>query len=459
MGTVTASGVGSGIDIDGLVTKLLEAEAAPKAQALDLRETKLQTKLSAYGAFRSAAEALRTALKSLSDLSKFQARTVAVGDDAILSAAAGSTSVPGSYAIEVIDLAQAHKLRSADGAFTATTNVVGTGTLTLSLGGASVNITINDSNKTLAGIRDAINTASGNPGITAAIVTGSTGPQLVLTSTDTGAANTIRVRQTGGDGGLSKLVYDPGVSTQMVQVTAAQDAKIKVDGIEAVNSTNTFENVITGVEITAQSKTANGVSTTLSIGYDREASKKAVEEAVKAYNSLRSAVAALGKYDPATKSGGPLLGDSTLRDFTAAMRGEVGKPLSGQSTFGTLFDLGISFALDGSLTVDATRLQSALSSGFDDVGKALADTTSGFAVRLDKLLDSYLDSGGLLDARTRGLQDSIKDISASREKLAERLILVEARLRKQFGAMDALVAQLRNTGNYLTSQLATIKTG
>lgn len=459
MGTVTASGVGSGIDIDSLVAKLLAAESAPKTAALDLRETKLQTRLSAYGAFRSAAEQLRTALGSLADLSKFQARSVKIGDESLFSATAGSASVPGSYAVEVVSLAAAHKLRSAAGAFATESAVVGTGTLNIAVGSASMNLAITDGNKTLAGIRDAINSATGNPGVSATIVTGSSGAQLVLTSKLTGAAKAIRVTQSGGDGGLAALVYNPGVSTAMTEVQAATDGKIIVDGVEATSTTNVFSSVITGVEITAFAKSTPGAKTALTVGYDRAGSQKLVEDTVKAYNSLLTSLKSLGKYDAATKTGGPLLGDSTLRDFTAALRQMVGEPLDGQASFGMLADLGVKFALDGSLTVDSSKLTAALNSGFEDVGTAFADTSTGLAVRLDKLLDSYLDSGGLIDARTKGLQDSIKDIGESREALAERLTKVEARLRRQFTAMDTLVAQLRNTGNYLVSQLATIKTG
>jgi flagellar hook-associated protein 2 len=458
MGSITASGLGSGIDIDSLVTRLVQAEGTPKKTALDLRETKLQTKLSAFGSLRSAASQLRTALNALSDLGRFQARSVTVGDKTLFSATAGGSSVPGGYAVEVVDLARAHKLRSADGAFASASTVVGTGTLTLALGTDSVDITIGDDNKTLAGVRDAINAAGGNPGITASIVNGSAGAQLVLTAADTGAANEIRVRQAGGDGGLAALTFDPGVATSLVEVQAAGDARIVVDGIEATSSTNVFSDVVTGVEITALAKSSAGATSALTIGYDRAASQRMVEDAVKAYNSVLGSLRALGKYDAATRTGGPLLGDSTLRDFTNSLRNEMGRPLTGQSTFGSLSDLGVSFALDGTLTVDSAKLQSALGSNFDAVGRAFADSTSGLAVRLDRLVDSYLDPGGLLDARTRGLQESIKDVGTSRTQLADRLTQTEARLRKQFSAMDALVGQLRNTGSFLSSQLATIKT-
>ena len=458
MGTVTASGIGSGLDIDGLVKKIVEAERAPRQAALDLRETRLQTRLTSYGTFRSAAEQLRSALAVLADLSKFQARSVEIGDETLFAATAGSTSVPGSYAVEVVDLAAAHKLRTAAGAFATAESVVGTGTLNIAVGGASMSLAITDANNTLAGIRDAINCGTGNPGVKATIVTGTNGVQLVLTSEETGATNTIRVTQSGGNGGLVSLVYDPGVTTALTEVQAANNAKIIVDGIEATSTTNTFANVITGVEITAVAESTPGSQTALTVGYDRSASKKSVEDVVKAYNSLLTSLRALGKYDVATKTGGPLVGDSTLRDFLTALRREISLPLDGQDGFGTLTDLGIGFSIDGSLTVDSTRLTGALNANFDDVGAAFARSGSGVAVRLDRLLDTYVDSGGLIEARTKGLQNSIKDIGESRDALAERLTKVEARLRRQYGAMDILVAQLRNTGNYLASQLASLTT-
>ena len=454
MGTVMASGVGSGLDIDGLVTKLVQAEGAPKQAALDLKETRLQARLSAYGTFRSAADQLRKALAALTDLAKFQGRKVTVGDESLIAASAGSTSVPGSYSIEVIDRAAAHKLQSGD--FAGTSASIGTGTLTIEVGGTSMSLTIDESNGTLAGIRDAINAADTNPGIMATVVTGTLGSRLILTGVETGAANSIRVTQSGGDGGLAQLVYDPGVATALTQVQAASDARILVDGIEATSTTNVFADVITGVEITALAESVSGTPTSLGIAYDREASKKSVEEAVKAYNSLLTSLRGLGRYDAATKAAGPLVGDSTLRDFLSALRREASAPLAGQSSFGALSDLGVSFALDGTLTLDATKLTAAFDTRFDDVGKVFAAAQGGFAVRLDALLDTYVDAGGLIEARSKGLQDSISDIGEAREALAERLVRVEQRLRRQFSSLDILVAQLRNTGNYLTTQLASL---
>jgi len=457
MGTVIASGVGSGLDIDGLVTKLVEAEGTPKQVALDLKETRLQARLSAYGTFRSAADQLRNALATLTDLAKFQGRRVTVGDESILAASATVASVPGSYAVEVVDLASAHKLQSGD--YAGTNAPVGTGMLQIEVGGAALSLTIDDSNGTLAGIRDAINTADANPGVMATIVTGTLGSRLILTGAATGAANTIRVTQSGGDGGLAQLVYDPGVATALSEVQSASDARIRVDGIEATSTNNVFADVISGVEITARAESAPGATTTLGIAYDRDASKKSVEEAVKAYNSLVGSLRGLGRYDAATKAAGPLVGDSTLRDFMSALRREVSAPLSGQSSFGALSDLGVSFALDGTLTLDTAKLTAALDTRFDDVGKAFAAGQEGLAVRLDALLDTYVDTGGLIEARSKGLQESISDIGKAREALAERLTRVEERLRRQFSSLDILVAQLRNTGNYLTSQLASLSGG
>lgn len=456
MGTVTASGIGSGLDIEGLVTKLVQAEGAPKQAALDLKETKLQTRLSAFGAFRSAADQLRTALAGLTDLAKFQGRKGTAGDESLFAASADSDSVPGSYSIEVVDLATVQKLQSTD--FASASAVIGTGTLTISAGGTAMSLTIDDSSKTLAGIRDAINNASNNPGVAATVVTGTLGSRLVLTGMDTGAANTIRVTQSGGDGGLAQLVYDPGVATALTEAQAAGDARIRVDGIEAVSSTNVFADVITGVEVTALAESTPGSTTSLNVAYDREAAKKSVEDAVKAYNSLITSLRGLGKYDAATKTGGPLVGDSTLRDFLASLRREASAPLGGQASFGALSDIGITSALDGTLTLDSTRLAAAFDTRFDDVGRAFADPDSGVAVRLDGLLDTYVDTGGLIEARTKGLQASISDISEARTALTERLAQVEARLRRQFSSLDILVAQMRNTGNYLTSQLASLST-
>jgi flagellar hook-associated protein 2 len=456
MASITTTGIGSGLDIAGLVQSLVRAEGQAQASRLERREAGFQARLSAYGSFRSAVEELRSALEPLKTLSRFQGRAVTSGNQDIVTGTAGTTAAPGSFAIEVVRLAAAQKLRS--GVFAAETTAVGTGMLVVTTGGKSMTLTIDSTRGTLAGIRDALNGASDNPGVTASIVTGTAGAQLVLTSRSTGAGNAITVTQSGGDGGLASLVYDPANSIlNLTEVSAAQDASILVDGVEVTSATNSFGSAISGVTIDATGVSTVGEPTTLTIAYDTTGARSKIDEFVGAYNSLVDNLRALASYDPETKVAGPLLGDATYRDFSESVRRLMSTATSGLGvSFATLAELGISRKLDGTLEVNDTKLTAALTSDFDGVGRFFSAAGEGVATRMDTLLERYVTAGGALDTRIKGLQQSIDGIGDEREALQARLTAYEARLRTQFNALDSLVARLRSTGDYLTQQLGNL---
>lgn len=452
MGSIVSTGIGSGLDIETLVKQLITAEGAPTSSRLDAQEAKFQAKLSAYGSLSSAIDTLSTAVASLKDLAKFQGRAVTTADDSIVTGTADSTAVPGTYQVEVERLAQAAKLRS--GPFATADTAVGTGTLTLTLGASTVVLTIDSTHSTLAQIRDAINAATGNPGISAAIVTGTDGAHLVLTGNKTGAANAMTVTQAGGDAGLAALVYDPANSiTNLTQLQAAVDSRVVIDGLPLEGPTNSVASAVTGLTFNLAGVSDTDVTTTIGVTFDKDATTKAVNDFAKAYNALVSGLKPLASFDATNKVAGPLLGDSTLRDFMTAVRRNFTSTVSTGSTYTNLSQIGLSFGLDGTITVDATKLGAAIDGNFDAVGKLFA-STDGIAKRIDKVISQYTTSGGLIEARTKGLQDSISDIGDQRTALQARLDSLQTRLRAQFNAMDTLVAQLKSTSNFLTQQLS-----
>jgi flagellar hook-associated protein 2 len=452
MASIVSSGIGSGLDIDGLVKQLVAAEGAPTATRLNTQEAKLQAKLSAFGSLRGAIDSLAQSLAPLKDLSKLQSRAASSADEGILTASADSTAAPGTYAIEVERLAQAAKLRS--GPFATVDTVVGTGTLTLKLGTSTLVLTIDSTHNTLAQIRDAINSATGNPGISATIVTGTDGPHLVLSGTKTGAVNALTVTQAGGDGGLAAITYDPtnGINF-LTQLQGAVDSRVVVDGLPLEGPTNSVSGAVTGLTLTLVGVSDPDVTTSISVSFDKAATTKAVNDFAKAYNSLVTGLKPLSTFDAKTKVAGPLLGDSTLRDFLTAVRRSLTATVSSATAYTNLSQIGFSFAFDGTLSVDATKLGAAIDGNFDAVGK-LFSSTDGIAKRLDALVSQYTTSGGLLEARTKGLETSIDDIGDQRVVLQGRLDALQTRLRVQFNAMDTLVAQLKSTSNFLTQQLS-----
>ncbi len=452
MGSIVSTGIGSGLDIESLVKQLITAEGAPTSTRLDTQEAKIQAKLSAFGSLRSAIDTLSTSIASLKDLSRFQARAVSTADDKILTATADSTAVPGTYQVEVERLAQAAKLRS--GPYASGDTVVGTGTLTLKLGTSTIVLTIDSTHNTLGQIRDAINAVTGSPGITATIVTGTDGAHLVLTGAQTGAANAITVTQADGDGGLAGLVYDPANSiTNLTQLQAAVDSRVVIDGLALEGPTNSVTSAVTGLTFNLAGVSDPDATTTIGVTFDKAATTKAVNDFAKAYNALFSGLKQLASFDATTKVAGPLLGDSTLRDFMTAVRRSFTSNVSTGTTYTNLSQIGLSFGFDGTISVDATKLGTAIDGNFDAVGKLFA-STDGIATRLDKVVSQYTTSGGLIEARTKGLQDSISDIADQRTALQTRLDSLQTRLRSQFNAMDTLVAQLKSTSNFLTQQLS-----
>jgi flagellar hook-associated protein 2 len=455
MGTITTSGVGSGIDIEGLVTRLVQAEGTPKRNQLQAQQASVQARLSAYGQVRSALAQLQSAAATLKETAIFRSRSTTVGDADVLAAGAGSAAAPGTYAVEVVRLAQGAKLASAP--YAASSTAVGTGTLTLSTGGKSFAVAIDGTNNTLAGIRDAINRATDNPGVAATLVTANDGVRLVLSSSVTGAASAITVAQAGGDGGLAALTYDPaGSANGLTSLQAARDARIVVDGFTYDSPSNTVTGALEGVTLTLKKESAAGVTTPLTVTVDNAKAQGAISAFVTAYNQVVQGLRALGAYDPAGRQGGPLVGDSLLRGVLSSVRTQLGSPsaaLAGNA-YTSLSDVGITTNLDGTLKIDGTKLSSAL--GNSAALQRLFTDDGGVAKRLDALLTDYTKAGGLIDSRTGGLQSTLKDIDARRVALDAQMTAYERRVRAQFTAMDTLVAQLRQTGQALTSQLSSI---
>lgn len=456
MGTVSSSGIGSGIDIESLVTKLVAAEGAAKKQALQVQGTTVQAQISAYGKLKSSLATLQTAAATLKDPAVFRSRSASVADATVLGATASSTAAPGTYNVEVVRLAKGAKLSS--GPLAGPTTAVGTGTLTLTTGGNTFAVEIASTNNTLAGIRDAINAAKDNTGVAATIVTANDGARLVLTSTKTGVASAIKVTQSGGDGGLAQLVYDPGNGvTNLTSLQAAQDARVIVDGFTFDSASNSVTGALDGVTFDLKNTTATGVTTAVTVNIENSKAAGAVSGFVTAYNQVVGSLRAMGAYDSATKTGGVLLGDSLLRGALGGLRSLLGSASDGLqgNAFTALVDIGVTTNLDGTLKADTAKINAAVAKDSAAFQRLFTDP-AGFGTRLDALVQTYTKSGGLIDSRTGGLETTLKDLGSRATALDESLAAYETRIRAQFTAMDSLVAQLKQTGANLVSSLGSI---
>lgn len=389
---LSSPGIGSGLDVNGIVSQLMAAERQPLT-ALIKQEAVYTQKLSAFGQVRGALASFQGALQDLGSGSKFQALSATASDATVLSASASGTATPGSYQIEVSQLAQQQKLASSG--YATTDAVVGSGTLTIQFGTydsglnsftanadkATKSIAIDPANNTLAGIRDAINAA--NAGVTATIVNdGSTaGNRLVLTSADSGAANSLKISVTDDDGngldgsGLSALAYNPtaaaGSGKNLGQVAAAQDALLKIDGIAVKQSTNTVKNAIDGVTLNLV-QTNVGKALTLTVSRDIKTVTDAVQAFVNAYNNANGTLKKLTAFNGPGAQNGILLGDSTARTIQTQMRGLLNTSVDSGGALTTLSQIGVSFGSDGTLSLDSAKLNTAINTNFDGIAALFA---------------------------------------------------------------------------------------
>jgi len=389
---LSSPGIGSGLDVNGIVNQLMIAERQP-LNILNRQEQVYNQKLSAFGQVRSALATFQTALNDLSNGSKFQALSATSSDTKVLNASASGKAIPASYQIGVTQLAQQHKVASAG--YATTDAVVGSGTLNIQFGTydsglnsftanadkAAKSISIAPANNTLAGIRDAINAA--NAGVTATVVNDGTaaGNRLVLTSSDSGASNSLKISVTDDDGtplnttGLSALAYDPsaavGSGKNLEQKATALDALLDIDGIAVKQSTNTVKDAIDGVTLNL-AQTNVGQKLTLVVGRDSKAVTDAVQAFVTSYNGASSTLKSLTAFKGPGAQNGILLGDSTARGIQVQMRDLLNTSINSGGALTTLSQIGVSFGSDGTLSLDNAKLTTAINTNFDGIAALFA---------------------------------------------------------------------------------------
>jgi flagellar hook-associated protein 2 len=448
---ITSTGIGSGLDISAIVSSLTSAYGAAQTNELSAEQTSLNAQVSAFGTFSSALSTLQATLSALETPSSLAGYDATVADKTIASASTSSDAVPGQYSLEVQNLATAASLSSAPVASGDTT--IGTGTLNIAVGATSTSITIDSTDDTLSGIATAINSAPNNPGVTASVITTTAGARLVITGTVTGAANSIAVSASGGDGGLSALVYPPAGTTGLTQTQAATDANYSINGFPATSANNVVSGAISGVTLDLLGQSAANTPTTLTISADTTAASTSIGTFVTAVNGVLSAIQSLGGYDASTQTAGPLNGNATLESFQNQLENILEQVKSGNASgVGSLADLGITAdANTGQLDSNSNTLNNALSANLTAVGNLLGGK-NGIATQLNTLINQYSGPGGLLSTINQGLQSSLSNVSQQQTALQAELAAYSATLTAQYNAMDAAVAALKETQTYLNAE-------
>jgi len=355
-GALTSPGIGSGLDVNTIVSKLMSVEQHPLT-LLDAKRSSYQVDLSAYGTLTSLFGAFQGAMQNLSDATAFQGITANTADASIFTATAAKTAAPGNYTVSVTNIAQA-QVQAATGIASAQA-ASSTGTLTIQVGtGAAKTVTIDTSNNTLEGLRDAINAAAAGANATV-INDGSASPyKLLLSATDTGAANTIQITNSLSAGELHDTI------ASLAEVRPGKDAALTVNGVAVKSAANSVSAVIPGITLNV----IKAGDTTLAVTRDVSSVQGAVGQFVNAYNNVNDTIAKLTAYNAATKQGGPLLGDSVAQNLQTRIRSILTNSVAGTGgTLTTLSQIGVAFQKDGSLAVDNTKLNNAITSNFTGI--------------------------------------------------------------------------------------------
>jgi flagellar hook-associated protein 2 len=426
------------LDISAIVSSLTTAFGAAQTSQLTNQQNTLDSQVSAYGTFTAALDTLQAALTPLQDPSQLAGFSATVADKNIASATTTSDAVAGNYSLLVNNLATVATATSAPLSGTA---AIGTGTLTIAVGGASTVINIDSTNNTLAGIAAAIN-SSPNVGVSASVITTTDGSRLVLTGTATGAANQIAVTPSGGDGGLAALA---------LTTVPAQDASFSINGFPATSGSNVVANAISGVTINLQQASAPATPTTLTVSPDTSSAQTSIDAFVTAVNGVLSSIQTLTSYNPSTQVAGPLNGNATLEAFQNQLQSILGQFTGSGGAVKSLTDLGITAGTDGTYTTDDTTLGNALSASLASVGNLLGGP-NGIATQINTLVNGYTQPGGLLATINQGLQTSLTNVSTQQTALAAQMAAYSARLTAEYNAMDTAVALLKQTQTYLNAE-------
>lgn len=453
-------GIGSGLDISGIVNQLVAADRAPQNARLSKLESAAKFKLSGVGSVTSAFDSLKTALDALQKVDALGARTVSStmlsvasgsnatnsATDPVLTPTAGRNTPVGSYQVEVLSLATAHKML---GGGTDVDAKFGAGKLRVAIGEQSIEVAVK-ANATLADIRSAINDAAGKHGVQAALLTSDAGHHLSIGSAKTGAANAISIQMLEGGSALQSLV--DGLTEQ----SPAADARVSIDGLVTTSASNTITDAVPGMSLALKQA---GISR-VDVKADPSGSRAAVDNFVKAYNAALKAIGTATTYNAETKTPSSLTGDAQMRGAAAQLRGSMSELLAGLAEQGLdAKTLGLQTQghpnPDGTLILNATKFNEAMAANSAQVIAAFTGE-SGLAATLNTVVKSYVGTDGALTLRTKGLNDQLKDVSRQREALDVRMDAAAKRYRTQFVALDSLMSQMTTTSSALAQQLTNL---
>lgn len=453
----STTGIGSGLNISSIVEAQVNSDTAAKQAQITRQTTNNKAYISGVGALKSALADYQSSMAKLnsSTAPAFNAYAATSANENVLKATASNTAVPGTYEVNVSQLATGSKVASrlyttAEGG---AATPIPKGDLTIEQNGKTYTVSIGDG-ATLQSVRDSINDALAVNGISANIINEAGGSRLVLGSTTTGAGSDIKV--IGGttgidiDGTKSMATNGSGYISGL-----AQDAKLTIDGLEVTSKSNTVKDAISGITLDLVAKSADAATTTkVTVGANNDGLKASVQQFVDAYNTMVKAVNALTATSTDADGNtvlGSLTGDPTTRSLLADIRGELANIGSGDRLT-TLSQLGINTQKDGTLEFNSSKFTAAMNDKkLGSEVQELFTGTNGVFERMNKAIEPYIKSDGILTSRTNNLNSLQKRLDQQQEDLDRRVELLTASLTKKYIAMDTVVGKLKAQANSITS--------
>ncbi|MCG6656236.1 flagellar filament capping protein FliD [Halomonas campisalis] len=443
MASITSLGIGSGLDLNGLLGQLQQAERA-KLEPIEQQRQEQQVQISAYGETQGALSGFESAANRLNDPSLFEGRNAEVTGSAV-QAAADNEAAPGEYGVTVDQLAAAGSLATQRVDDPSAEISSGATDLDLTFEDAALNTTVNiAADSTLEDIRDAVN-ADPEAAVSASVINDGEGYRLALMSEETGEQASIT-------GTNFDAVADQATLSDATVTQAGQDANLEVNGIAITSTTNQVEGAIQGVTLDLQQQG----SSTVTVTRDDDSIHEAVTDFVDAYNELRDTTGRLTAFNGAEGEPGALIGDSAVRMLESSLRSDLAAGVSVDGEQHLLSDMGLSLAVDGTLNLDAEQLDTALADDPDSVaGFFTGDSEEGgLAGRLSVTAGQLLDQNGALERSISGAENRIDSLNDRYELTEQRIEQTIDRYRTQFGQLDSMMAEMNQTSAFLTQQLS-----
>ncbi|EKO3486405.1 flagellar filament capping protein FliD [Vibrio fluvialis] len=439
----------SSLDPITMATQLATYDVQPFQQRLNTQSSQYQSQLTALGKVETALRAFRTAITEMnSSTSSIVKNSATVSQEGYFSATADANALAGSYQVFVEQVATAHQVSASMPAnLDSTTQVPTTGTMDFTINGTTMTLDLStldsdgDGIATVADLVSAINNDSNNPGVNATLVRSNGQTYFMLSSTETGVANSVNVSVSG-----TGQTWFEDAFTNLNEISAPQDAVIWLGaqgtGLQLTNSSNTFEGVINGVDLTVtKAQTSGEAPLSLTVGADQEGTKEQMNKIIEAYNSLMKTIDSYTSIGGEDSQRGVLASDPTIRSIESQLKTLVRGEFEGMR----LSDLGIEISRDGTMKIDADKFEeaqttntAALESFFNGDGNLLDS--------LDSLLDPYLQfSNGLFKSRKDALQQNISRIEDKQTALERKYDMAYDRYLKQFTQMNQLITKMNQT--------------